>query len=895
LKKVIASLTARAKEALHLTSLPALMALAVVAFFAVFADQQDRQLSDERLRADVFNRVNLIRAKLEGEVMGDVQLARGLVSVIATEPHMTQARFADLAASVLGGKSQIRDFAGAPGLVVSLLYPVEGNEKAFGLDYRRNAQQREAALRVRGGEVVLAGPVNLVQGGRGFIVRFPVFTKDDDGGKSFWGIFSTVLDEDKLYRDAGLLNGDLDIDVAIAGQDGLGAEGAQFYGDPRVATDHPIAVDVNFPSGSWRITATPKGGWAAHAPNQWPLRVAIVVCGFIVVFPTWLIGRLFQERRGHFAKLKERERELERLSRRLELALDTSKVGVWELDLKTNELVWDDRMNELYGYPLDNGVRTYEHWRKRLDPAEAARAESDFNGAIEAKGRYNSQFKIILDDGRTRVIRTIGSVYVRPDSSCVILGVNWDVTADVALTKALTQAKEQAEVRNAELEKARARIEHNALHDFLTKLPNRMYLERNLEEHARRCAESDAGIVLIYIDLDRFKAINDTLGHPAGDAMLLHTAEIIRSNIRDGDFVARTGGDEFVIVCPADAEIGYFVDLARRLIGEIQKPVLYKGHECRYGMSIGIASAFGDAVDRERLLVNADIALYRAKALGRNRFEIYTDALQAEIVRHKQLADEIMAGLERGEFFPYFQPQFDARTLDLVGVEALVRWRNPRHGLVSPAEFLPIAEELNVVALIDRTILAQSLAVFRRWREEGLNVPRLSVNVALGRLREEGLVQSLRDLDIEPGALSFELLESIYLDETDEQLSRTIEQIKALGVDIEIDDFGTGYTSIVSLMRLRPRRLKIDRRLIAPVVSTVAHRRLVQSIVEIGKSLDIEIVAEGVETAEHVRLLRAAGCDFLQGFALAKPMASADLEQMLRARAAEATKQSPAA
>lgn len=879
------SLFEQVKRLLRPTNIPAAIAAIIVVLFGLFADRQNRQLFDERLRAEVVSQVNLIQTKLEGDINGNIQLVRGLVSTISTEPYIGQTHFADLAERLLEERSQIRDIVGAPGLVVSMVYPVKGNEKAIGLDYRKNVQQRETALRARDHhELILAGPVDLVQGGQGFIARFPVFTDRPDGEDPFWGIVSAVIDVEKLYRDCGLLDPNLPIDVAITGKDATGAAGARFYGEDRVLTDDPVTAEVSLPSGSWRIAATPKGGWKAPQPDGWILRLIIMAGGLLIVVPTWLIGRLVEERRAHSAKLRDREIELERLSRRLKLALDTSKVGVWEMDIESGDLVWDDRMNELYGYPPDGGSRDYAHWRNRLDPRDLDRALQEFETAIRTSGRYESQYALKLADGQTRVIRAIGNVYVAPGAPSKILGVNWDVTADVALTQDLTRSKALTEARNAELESARARIEHNSLHDFLTKLPNRMYLERVLEEHAVRCARTGEGIVLLHIDLDRFKQINDTLGHPAGDAMLAHAAEIIRANLRAGDFVARTGGDEFVIVCRADMAMRDFGALAQRLIEGVRKPVYFDGHECRFGMSIGIAGAFGAAVDRERLLVNADIALYRAKSLGRNRSEFFTEAVQAEIVRSKQIADSIMGGLERGEFVPYFQPQFDARTFELAGVEALVRWRHPTRGVVAPAEFIEIAEELNVVAAIDRSVLEQGLVQFRRWQELGFAVPRFSVNVSLRRLRDDQLLSSLRDLKIQPGTLSFELVESIYLDESDDHFARTIEDIKELGIDIEIDDFGTGYASIVSLMKLKPRRLKIDRQLVFPVVRSSTQRRLVQSIVDIGKSLDIEIVAEGVETMEHARMLRELGCDILQGYVFARPMAGEDLERFISAR-----------
>ena len=516
---------------------------------------------------------------------------------------------------------------------------------------------------------------------------------------------------------------------------------------------------VDVPSGAWTIAATPKGGWDAALSGRWWARLIILFAAALVVAPAWLAGRLVEERRAHFNRLADREGELERLSRRLGLALDASKVGVWQFNVDTGELVWDDRMNQLYNYPCDGGPRTYAHWRDRLNSSDAERATAEYAAAIRARGRYQSQYRLDLGDGRKRVIRAIGQLYVSSDLSRQMVGVNWDVTADVKLTEDLTHSMALTEARNAELEAARADIEYNSLHDFLTRLPNRMYLERALAEHAARCAKSGGGVALLQVDLDGFKQINDTLGHSAGDAMLVHTAETISRHLRSGDFVARTGGDEFVVVCTADEGVAGLDELARRIIEDVSRPIVHDGHECRLGMSIGIASAYGADVGRQRLLIDADLALYRAKSLGRNRFEFYTAALQAEIVNAKRVGDSIIGGLERHEFIPYFQPQVDSRSHEIVGVEALARWRHPTRGVLAPAEFIEIAEELAVIAAIDRAVLEGALACHRRWRVEGLQPPRLSVNVSLRRLHEEGLIDTLAALDIAPGELSFELVE----------------------------------------------------------------------------------------------------------------------------------------
>src|SRR5690606_17361849 len=240
------------------------------------------------------------------------------------------------------------------------------------------------------------------------------------------------------------------------------------------------------------------------------------------------------------------------------------------------------------------------------------------------------------------------------------------------------------------------------------------------------------------------------------------------ANCGPSDFVARIGGDEFVVVSSAKDGEAALAALADRLIARMRLPILYEGHECRSGISVGIAYEEGRNPDPNRILINADIALYRAKSRGRNRYEFFTSALQAEVIRTKRVADEILHGLEADEFLPWYQPQFDAATLEITGVEALARWRHPTDGILAPAQFLDVAEELNVVPAIDRTVLEQALQDFAQWEKLGLGIPKLAVNVSARRLQDEALIASLEHLDFEPGRLAFELVESIFLDETDD-------------------------------------------------------------------------------------------------------------------------------
>ena len=314
----------------------------------------------------------------------------------------------------------------------------------------------------------------------------------------------------------------------------------------------------------------------------------------------------------------------------------------------------------------------------------------------------------------------------------------------------------------------------------------------------------------------------------------------------------------------------------------MRQPVILNKRECRCSISVGIAAGSSAPDNPKQILINADIALYRAKSEGRNSFQFFTKDLRMAVINTKRVADEILTGIEQNQFIAHYQGQFDAKTLEISGVEALARWQHPERGLLAPDSFLEIAEELNVMATIDRIILEHSLIQMKLWKQARVNVPRISVNVSSRRLNELDLIDGLKKLKIKSGMLTFELLESTFFDERSDLVAWNIDQLKELGIDIEIDDFGTGYASIVSLMQLRPKCLKIDRQLVTPTIDSETQRELVRSIVEIGASLGIASVAEGIETMEHAKILRDLGCKTLQGFALARPMSGRRFIQFAR-------------
>ncbi|WP_349252043.1 EAL domain-containing protein [Ciceribacter sp. L1K23] len=580
---------------------------------------------------------------------------------------------------------------------------------------------------------------------------------------------------------------------------------------------------------------------------------------------------------------KNAEEMLRQMTARLELALETSKIGVFEADLDTMEVYWDERVMRIYGVEGPGRILPNGTWQSMLHPDDRDRAIGNSENAIRGGDEFYDQFRIFRkNDGEIRHLRSRATTIIDQNGRRRLLGVTWDVSDDITLHQQLDSAKTLAEARNRELEGARQRMEHIALHDHLTDLPNRRYLDAMLDQMEEHCRLTHKRLAVLHIDLDRFKQINDTLGHNAGDALLRHAASILRSEVAAGDFVARIGGDEFVVLVQFEGPEKRLGKLAERLIDHTRRPVTIEGHECRFGSSIGVAVSRGPVINARQLLLNADMALYHAKNRGRNRFEFFRDDDQTRAVSTKRLSDDILRGLEQDEFVPVYQFQFDARTLDVAGVETLARWQHPERGLLTPDLFLKAADDLNVVSDIDGRVLDKALADMRLWRQRGFSIPKLSVNVSSRRLHDPNLRKALAGIEIPPGALSFELLESIFLDDFDAQVKENLRLLRRLGISIEIDDFGTGHASIVSLLRLNPQALKIDRELIRKVPDSREQRQLVRAIIEIGHSLNVKVVAEGVETDAHVEVLRDLGCDVLQGFGLARPMPFDQTETFLK-------------
>ncbi|MBY5786456.1 EAL domain-containing protein [Rhizobium leguminosarum bv. viciae] len=584
------------------------------------------------------------------------------------------------------------------------------------------------------------------------------------------------------------------------------------------------------------------------------------------------------------------EHEFQNLLRRLELALDASRIGVWEHSIEQDGILWDAQMHRLYETGETCRLVPASLWSNAIHPDDRERAERDFEQAIAMRGAYNSQFRIVLPSGEIRHLRSRAHFYVDAEGEPSFIGAEWDVTADVLLNAELARQKVVAEARALALEESNARIEHVADHDYLTGLPNRRLLDKRLAELPADKSITTLGV--LHLDLDQFKQINDSHGHAAGDAVLRAAALRITAAIPANGMVARVGGDEFVIVLVNFTDLTELKQITEDVQRRLRKKIRFGQEMLQSGASIGVSWS-GDRRARN-LFAESDLALYQAKKLGRNRVEFFTRQLQEDLRSKRRLAEELKLGLERGQILPYYQVQLDARTREVIGFEALARWKHPEKGVLAPGIFLKVADEQGLAAEIDAAILKSVLEDRLFWLLHGLAVPRIAVNISASRLADPALLDKLRKLDIPPGVIVFELVETIFLDDSDEKLLAHIGDIKQMGIDIEIDDFGSGHASLIGLVKLRPKRLKIDRQLVTEVVSSAEQRRVVGSIVEIAKALDVEVIAEGIETEAHAVVLAQLGCDGLQGYAFGYPAPAAETDRLFSSMTSRIEKQKAA-
>lgn len=428
-------------------------------------------------------------------------------------------------------------------------------------------------------------------------------------------------------------------------------------------------------------------------------------------------------------------------------------------------------------------------------------------------------------------------------------------------------------------------LHHLAQHDHLTNLPNRLLLFDRLRQAIVKAHRTTHQIAVIFIDLDRFKDINDSLGHAVGDEVIQQSAQRLRMLLRDEDTVARLGGDEFVVVLEQVHDLGHVAAIAQKVLGLLNTALRVNGRDLYVSASLGISMYPQDGVDPQTLVRNADAAMYRSKAEGRNTFHFYTEDMTEQAMARVQLETELRHALDNNEFRLHYQPQLDLQTGHIIGFEALVRWQHPLRGLLAPGIFIPLAEDTGLIEPIGEWVLAEACAQMRRWRDDGLNPGRVAVNLSGKQLRRKELLLTvlaiLEETRCEPEWLELEVTESVFMERA-EEASAILQSVRSTGIELSIDDFGTGYSSLSYLKHLPVSKLKIDRSFIKNIPDAPDDMAITRAIIALARSMKLNVVAEGVETELQRAFLKVEGCDQAQGYLFSRPVPADEAAQLLR-------------
>ena len=575
-----------------------------------------------------------------------------------------------------------------------------------------------------------------------------------------------------------------------------------------------------------------------------------------------------KEAQEHLAQSNTR---LERAQQLLHSALRTSGIAIFRHALQgtqvdhANYTTWNFNLDQLFGYPAGTVMTPGLQARRMRKEDYETITNKAFELLKSGQREYQHEFPIQRDDQSTRWL--LSKCTAEPDENgrvAYIAGAIIDIT-DRKLAEEKTQFL--------------------ATHDVLTGLPNR-FMFSNLLIHTIETAKRYAHrFAVFFLDLDRFKAINDALGHQAGDQLLVDTSRRIRNMLRSSDVLARISGDEFVILLPEIADEESAAAVARKLIGVVSEPMLLNGQRCQVTASIGIGLYPEHGDDEQALMKNADFAMYVAKEAGKNNYQFFNAQSTSLSLARMAIENELRTALANNEFSLQYQAKLDLNTNGISGVEALLRWNNPKFGSVSPAQFIPMAEEIGLIVPIGRWVLINACRQNVAWQKEGLPRICVAVNISARQFLNKDLLahikEALDESGMAPELLELEITESMVMHQVDQAVAQ-LQEIKNLGARIAIDDFGTGYSSLAQLKRFPIDTLKVDRSFISEVAHDSEDQAITEAIIAMGKSLSLTIIAEGVETKEQQDFLRGRSCDEMQGYYFSKPVPPAEFSELLR-------------
>jgi diguanylate cyclase (GGDEF)-like protein/PAS domain S-box-containing protein len=826
-----------------------------------YADALIRERHITSTHRVVSNALTEIHNKLSFNLYNDIQAVKGIPALFAINPNLSQQDFSTAVGQFFDKQSQLRNIAAAPNLVIQYMYPVQGNEAAIGLDYKTIPEQIESVIKAKESrELTLAGPLQLVQGGTGLISRIPVYLYNSDGQEYFWGIISTVIDIDLLYQKSGLLDPESPIEIALRGKDGLGDKGEVFFGSAKLFEQKSILTTISLPNGSWQVAARPIGGWSPVPNDIWQQRaylffVAAILFGLLFSFLRTMMNVAIAN-----LKFKTFLRDSP-----VPYALNSSKRKITFLN---------SAFTRLFGYSLEDLPSDEDWWLKAYpDSLYREKMKMSWNAYFDEfqssnKPRLPLEATIQCKNGAKKTVL----ISLSPSNNNDYPIIFYDIT----------------DRKQAELE-AKEKIEDLAFYDPLTRLPNRRLLVDHLTHAIAVCARNEQKGSVLFLDLDYFKTLNDTLGHDMGDVLLQQVAERLKACVRESDTVARFGGDEFVILLenlsddPAHA-VAETEEVSRKILISLSQPYQLGNQTYTGGVSIGSTLFDHNKSAVDELLKQADIAMYQAKESGRNSFRIFDPEMQAAITNRVALEKELQQAIELEQFELYYQIQIDAEHIPL-GAEALIRWIHPERGLVSPVDFIALAEETGIIIPMGEWVLHSACQQLKAWQQKELTRElTLSVNVSAKQFRQKDFVSNVQLIvqqhNINPEKLKLELTESLLLDNIDETITR-MNSLAVMGIQFSLDDFGTGYSSLQYLKRLPLHQLKIDQSFVRDLVTNNSDQAIVRTIIAMAHSLGLSVIAEGVETEQQKQRLLSRGCSNFQGYLFSKPLPINEFETLI--------------
>jgi diguanylate cyclase (GGDEF)-like protein/PAS domain S-box-containing protein len=629
--------------------------------------------------------------------------------------------------------------------------------------------------------------------------------------------------------------------------------------------DHPAFLEellAGHPAGSTKAPARGRHRTRDGVPLTVEVRTdTVIVAGRRA---TLAVARDLTER-------EELRRDLGTTGDQLREAQAVAKVGIWEWDIPDNRVRWSDELYRIFGLSPQAFPGTFEGYLALVHPDDRAMVQATVERSLGTLEPFDFAHRTITADGHLRWLQCRGRVQVIDGRPVQMTGAAQDVTSQREAAEALSQL---------------------ALHDPLTGLPNRSLFMDRLGQALRRLDRRDRVLAVLFVDLDRFKVINDRFGHATGDETLLAVGSRLREVLRPHDTVARLGGDEFVVLCEDLEDDRAAIGVAERVLAALDRPVPCGGTDVVTSASIGISLTRRSDVTPDALLRDADMAMYRAKETGRHRIELFDNTARLRSQARIQTAEELRVAVESNQLRVVYQPIVHLGQATPAGVEALVRWQHPRRGLLTPAEFIQVAEDTGLVVPLGAWVLRQACKDLTEIIDRGsLGGGRselvMSVNLSARQLSSPGLVpmvqSTLEEFDLEPERLCFEITESVLMEDVDAAIA-VLSDLRALGVRLAIDDFGTGYSSLGYLRRFPVDIVKLDRAFVAGLGSDSASDAITAAVINLGHALGLSVIAEGVENDEQLTVLRALRCDRAQGYLWSAPQAPEALAQWMAAK-----------